>query len=61
MPKEEALRNLTIDMLKKDAKYYPAGALDEDECFYNAQIGDCGHECRCYLSGNCPIEEEIEA
>jgi len=42
---------LAINMLERHKDYYPAGALDPESCFYNGQIGNCGHDCPKYISG----------
>jgi hypothetical protein len=57
---EKKLQDLAKWDLERHRNNYPAGALDKDSCFYNAQIGNCGVECPCYLLGNCPVEAEVK-
>ena len=57
---EEAIRALTEHSLRRNKDHYPPGALDEEHCFFNGQMGDCGLECKAYILGNCPSPEEIE-
>jgi hypothetical protein len=46
--------------LYKHRDYYPAEAMSDDTCVHNGLVGNCGADCKCYLSGKCPIEDEIE-
>jgi hypothetical protein len=56
----KALKSLAAWDLERNKDYYPADAMNKDGCFYNGQIGNCGLECPSYLSGDCPIEDEVK-
>lgn len=58
--KDKAIQSLAAWDLERKKDYYPADALDNDSCFYNGQIGNCGLDCPCYILGKCPVEEEID-
>lgn len=58
--KDKAIQSLATWDLERKKDYYPADALDNDSCFYNDQIGNCGLDCHCYILGKCPVEEEID-
>lgn len=57
--KNKNMRDLAAWDLERNKDYYPAGAMDEESCFYNGQIGNCNIECPCFLLGNCPVEDEV--
>jgi hypothetical protein len=46
--------------LYKHRDNYPAEAMSDDTCVHNGLVGNCGLLCKCFLNGNCPIEDEIE-
>lgn len=58
--KDKSLMKLAALDLERNKDYYPADAMNKDGCFYNGQIGNCGLECPCYLSGNCPAKADVQ-
>ena len=34
--------------------------MQEGTCVREHLLGRCGGECLCYLSGDCPIEDEVD-
>lgn len=56
---KKTIQSLASGILERRKDYYPAEAMQDDTCTHNGLIGNCGLECKAYLLGKCPIQDEI--